>query len=300
MQSTSRKSGFVAVLGRPSAGKSSLVNAICGQKISIVSSVPQTTRNSIRGIFTDPRGQIIFLDTPGWHLAEKKVNLRMRTVVTESLQEADAILYTVDTTRPAGEEERAIAAMVATLTVPRVIVPTKCDRAESAPEQTLQTLAELGLAQLPSYAVGGLGEEPDTPTGIDHLLQGLFDLLPEGDPWYPEDHYTDQEPSFRIAEIVREQAILRARQELPHALYVEVADLEQRGKTLWARVFLIVEKESQQGILVGKKGSTVTAIRKDAERVLAGLFPGTVRLSLQVKTRSGWRRNEALLKKLIR
>jgi GTPase len=300
MQSTTRKSGFIAVLGRPSTGKSSLVNAVCGQKVSIVSPVPQTTRNSIRGIYTDHRGQIVFLDTPGWHLAEKKVNLRMRSVVTESLQEADAVLYTVDTTRPAGEEERAIAAIVAKLTVQRAIVLTKCDHPESDPGRTRKTLEELELSELPCHAVGGLGDASISSTGIEELLQELFSLLPEGDAWYPEDHYTDQEPSFRIAEIVREQAILRARQELPHALYVEVADLEQRGSVLWARVFLIVERESQQGILVGKRGATVTAIRRDAERILAEIFPDPVRLSLQVKTRPGWRRSEGLLRNLIR
>lgn len=294
------------VLGRPSTGKSSLINALCGQKISIVSPVPQTTRNTIRGILNDRRGQIVFLDTPGLHDAEKKINLRMREIVLSSLEEAEALLYTVDTTRAPGPEEDFVAGIVTSLRVPRVVVMTKCDDPGSDVKRAITFLERKGLADPPPLPVGWIGEaiptegDPPSDTGLSRLLDALFPLLPEGDRWYPEDHYTDQDPRFRIAEIVREQAILRSRQEVPHALYVEVADLEQREKELWARVFILVERPSQQGILVGRKGATVTEIRRESERILSGIFPLPVRISLQVKTRPRWRRNDNLLRDLIR
>ena len=137
------------------------------------------------------------------------------------------------------------------------------------------------------------------PVGLAQLLDLVFAALPEGEAWYPDEYYTDQPPQFRIAEIVRERAILRTRQEVPHALYVEVADLEQTDKKIWARVFLSVERTSQQGILVGKKGATVTAIREEAEAILNTLFSVPVRLSLQVKVRPKWRRDDATLQRLI-
>lgn len=306
MQSITGRSGFVVVLGRPSTGKSTLINALCGEKVSIVSPVPQTTRNTIRGIYNDTRGQIVFLDTPGLHQAKKRINERMRRIVQESLEDAEAVLYTIDTTRPPGTEEMTIAEMVALLTVPVIAVLTKTDHRDSNIERTRSFLLERAPAARREIAVGNLetrpadGEDVRGPTGLEKLLDALYSLLPEGDPWYPGDQYTDQEPRFRVAEIVREQAILRSRDELPHALYVEVADLEQKDKHLWARVFILVERSSQQGILVGKGGAGIAAIRRDAQRILGRIFPTPVRLTLQVKVRPRWRRDEALLKTLIR
>ncbi len=293
------------VLGRPSTGKSSLINAICGEKVSIVSPVPQTTRNTIRGIYNDKRGQIVFLDTPGLHDAERKINRRMREIVLESLSDAEALLYTIDTTRSPGPEEQFVAGIAAGASVPQVVVLTKCDSPESDKERTIAFLHEQGLQAAPRVETGGLQNPsahraPPAISDVSRLPDLLFPVLPESTPWYPEDYYTDQEPRFRVAEIVREQAILRARQELPHALYVEVADLEQREKHLWARAFILVERSSQQGILVGKKGATITAIRRDAERILGELFPVPVRLSLQVKVRPRWRRDDTLLQNLIK
>lgn len=310
MTSEHGKSGFVVVLGRPSTGKSTLINRICGEKVSIVSPVPQTTRNTIRGIYTEERGQIVFLDTPGLHQADKKINLRMRDVVTESLEDCDALIYTVDTTRPPGEEEEAVATLASSLEVPRIVVLTKTDHPESAPALIEEFLARHGLDDLPRFQTGGLQEDPreqkssheeaePRPRGIEDLLAALFPLLPQGPPWYPEDHYTDQPPQFRIAEIVREQAILRTRQEVPHAIYVEVADLEQRPKYLWARVFIFVERPTQQGILVGKGAATITEIRKESQKILGRIFPLPVRLALQVKVKPRWRRDDNLLNSLI-
>lgn len=303
-----QKSGFAMLLGRPSAGKSTLVNAVCGHKVSIVSAVPQTTRNTIRGIYTDGRGQIVFLDTPGLHESDRKINLRMKAIVSEQLPEADALLYLLDRSRPPGAEERMIAEIVREQTVPTIVVVTKSDLPSANPRGIEPFLEEMGFAEHPIFSVGGLNAIDDGPprdattedaTGIETLLDAIFSRLPFGAAWYPDEYYTDQPPQFRIAEIIREQAIQRARQELPHALYVEVEDLEQDAKRIWARTFLYVERSSQQGILVGKKGATITAIRKESERILSGLFPVPVRLSLQVKVRPKWRRDETTLNRLI-
>ncbi len=300
MQSTDPHSGFVVLLGRPSSGKSSLMNAICGHHVSIISPVPQTTRNVIRGIVTDPRGQIIFLDTPGLHRSEKQINLRLREVALQHLEDAEAAVYLVDATRHPGDEEHDLATVIAEHKLPVVVGITKCDLPAADLPRTRRFLHEAGFGDFTTVELAGLPEElKEYRRGVGTLLDRLFPLLPEGPAWYPEEFYTDQEPSFRIAEVIREQAILRARQELPHAIYVEVADLEQKKEALWARAFILVERDSQQGILVGRNGRTITAIRKDSERVLSELFPTPVRISLQVKVKPRWRHDEALLRRLI-
>lgn len=293
------------VLGRPSAGKSSLINAICGHHISIVSPVPQTTRNVIRGVYTEERGQIVFLDTPGVHRSDRKMNRRLRDVALEHIPDAEALVYLIDAARPTGDEERDIAATVAEADLPVVVGITKCDRTEATPDRVRAFLAETGITAPESpvevVELAGLPEEmAGTRRGITSFLDALFRILPQGHPWYPAEFYTDQDPRFRIAEILREEAIRRTRQEVPHAIYVEVVDIEERDDAIWTRAFILVERESQQGIVVGKRGATITAIRTAAEAALAEIFPKRVRLSVQVKVRPKWRSDEAVLKRLIR
>jgi len=300
-QSPDFVSGVAALVGRPSSGKSSLVNALCGAKVSIVSPVPQTTRNAIRGIVSDSRGQIVLLDTPGYHLSEKSINLHMRSLVDGTVSEADALLYLIDSSRMPGDEEEAIARLLAERALPTVVVATKCDLPSRIDAASF--CAEHGLTPRAIVETRGL-DDPETAdrgaSGVAAVVDAVLAILPEGPPWYPEEFYTDQDPTFRIAEIVRERAILRTRDEVPHAIYVEVADIEETEREYRARVFLYVERESQKGILVGRGASVVSAIRTESQRILGELFPKPVRLSLQVKVRPKWRHNEALLKKLIR
>lgn len=299
MQRSDTRSGFVVLLGRPSAGKSSLLNAVCGHHVSIVSPVPQTTRNVIRGILSEERGQIVFLDTPGLHQSDKQMNRRLREVALEQIADAEAAVYLLDATRPPGPEEQDLAEIIGGVDLPVVVATTKCDLETADPERCRRFLREHGIDS-EAVELGGLPEElAETRFGVSELVDRLFAVLPEGHSWYPEEFYTDQEPAFRIAEIVREAAIARARQELPHAMFVEVADLEQRDGGIWARVFILVERDSQQGIVVGKGGATITAIRREAESRLAGLFPDPVKLSIQVKVRAKWRSDTSLLKRII-
>jgi len=312
-QSIDGKSGFVVVVGRPSAGKSTLINAVCGEKVSIVSSVPQTTRNTIRGILTEARGQLVFLDTPGFHQATKKMNLRLRGLVLEHIHEADALLYLIDSTRPPGPEEDEIATVVSSAKVPKVCIVTKCDAPDAKPELAEAFLVSRGLTPLLRLSnmhqepanTGGSGETRSTES-LMTLLSVLFETVPAGHPFYPPEYYTDQDPSFRIAEILREAAILNTSQEVPHSIFVEVADLEAAGydddgqpTRVWARCFIFVERESQKGIVVGKEGKNIKRIRSFAERRLKEIFDYRIELKLQVKVRSKWRQSDKILGDLL-
>jgi GTP-binding protein Era len=290
------KSAFVGLIGRPSSGKSTLLNRLCGGKVSIVSPVPQTTRNRIRGILNASPGQLVFVDTPGYHLSEKRLNLHLRSLARQTLEESDLLLYVVDVSRSAGEEERALMELLRAHEERLAVALNKIDLEDGslpAVERELQR----AFAAPRLYPVSAL-----TGAGLDPLLAALWALAPEGERFYPEEYYTDQSPEFRIAEIVREKAIQQTRQEVPHALYVEVSDLEQRrdGQELWARGFLCVERESQKGILVGRGGERIKAIVRGAEAELAELFPYDVKLDIRVKVRPKWRQDETLLARLIR
>ena len=316
------KAGFCAIVGRPSSGKSTLLNRVCGHHVSIVSPTPQTTRNKVRGIYTaameapggdglDARnqgeGQIVFVDTPGFHNSEKKLNRYLRDLVTSALEDIDAVLYVVDTARPIGPEEEELAALLAHSEIPVLAALNKTDVATSRREE----LAEFVHRTLPNTPVLPISAE--TGDGLEELLDVIIDLMPESELLYPADYYTDQEPEFRIAEVLREQAILQTREELPHALYVEVADMEVRAakpkrgeqkprgpqETLWIRAFIVVERESQQGIVVGRGGERIHEIRTAAQTRLKELFDYQIYLDLRVKVQPKWRRTDAILDRLV-
>lgn len=316
------KSAFVAVIGRPSSGKSSILNAVCGHKVSITSPTPQTTRNKIRGIYTESRGQLVFLDTPGFHLSEKKFNRKMVELIQSTLEEVDLVLYVMDAGRPPGPEEEKIAAALVPYQEQVVIGCNKQD----LPKNSAAQIREFIDTRLPRCKL----QETSAVTGegLPELITALFELAPAGEQMYPEEFYTDQEPEFRASEIIREKALLRVRQEVPHALYVEISDMELQGAgepdrgfddlstgtppgnsgggasevppTLWIRAFLMVERESQKGILIGKGARMIKEIRTEAQKELEELFPYGIRLDLRVKVNRNWRKNDMLLKKLIR
>lgn len=287
------KSATVAIIGRPSAGKSSLINALCGYKVSIVSTVPQTTRNRIRGIVNRDQGQLIFIDTPGLHNSDKAFNLRLKNVAMEGLAEADMVVYALDMGRAPGPEAYAIEEVVAKHKHKLVIIGTKSDLAQRSD----------GLARLsPQFdRVPQLEISVKPESNTDQFLATLYDKAPEGPPLYPEDYYTDQPPEFRIAEVIREAAMTRVGQELPHALYVDVADLEYREaqNLLWIRAFLVVERESQQGILVGKNAAKIKAIGTAARKQLLEIFSQKIHLDLRVKADPRWKSKDSLLDRLL-
>jgi GTP-binding protein Era len=301
-----KKSAFVAIIGRPSAGKSTLLNRFCRAKVSIVCPAPQTTRNSIRGIVTSPKGQLVFVDTPGMHISQKKLNLRLLETSARALNEADLVLYVLDASRPPGPEEKAAAqallkrpGMVEEKTVCAI---NKIDVAGAGGADSSFSFLRAMLPLLPPERIFNISALKND--GLDAPLACLFSMAPEGSAFYGDDCYTDQDARFRIAEIIREKAINRLREELPHSIYVEIADMELRGagcagnKTLWARAFIMTERESQKGMVVGKGGAMIRCIRLAALRDLKKIFDWNIELDLRVKTAHDWRGDDAALRKL--
>ncbi|MDR2702262.1 MAG: GTPase Era [Spirochaetaceae bacterium] len=291
------KAGFAAVVGRPSTGKSTLINAICGQNVAVVSPVPQTTRNAIRGIVNREQGQLVLVDTPGVHLSERKFNRRLSETAFRTASESDMILYVLDASRAPGPEEEAIAERCQ---APLVAAVNKMD----LPSADFDRAAAFLTARFPALDANRIIPiSAKNNRGMDQLLAALFDLAPEGEPFYPEDYYTDQEMDFRIAEIIRGAALPFLRQELPHAVYVEVADRELRNgvetQRLWVRAFIICERESQKGMIVGKDGKIIKAIGKASRKELNRIFDWKVDLDLRVKTGKDWRHNDVILRKLL-
>lgn len=286
--------GVIAVVGRPSVGKSTLINLLCGHKVSIVTPVPQTTRNRVRGIVTTRAGQLILLDTPGFHDSEKKLNRAMRSLVTEELDDADLILALFDLSREAGPEEHALIEMLRGHEDSVVIALNKADQAHRN-ETDLRAALEPFAATVHTVSAR-------TGDGTDALLSELIERSPVGPQLYPSEYYTDQEPSFRVSEVIREHAMLHTRQELPHALYVEVTTLhaEKSGNKLSADAVIYVERESQKGIVVGRAGSVIRDIRTKSEKDLSQVFERKVELNLRVKVHPKWRQRDTTIGKLVR
>jgi len=296
------KSAFVAIVGRPSAGKSTFLNNACGHKVSIISSVPQTTRNRIRGIVNRASGQLVFIDTPGFHESDRRFNQHMRGLIRESIRDAELILYMIDASRPVGAEEHALAETISRHSehIPTVVAINKIDVADQSAVEAAAAWAAEKLPDCQQYQISASAGD-----GVEAVVASLLERAPEGEPAYPEDHYTDQLPEFRVAELIREKAINSTIQEVPHSLYVEVADMEVRESEgggedlLWIRAFLLVERESQKGILVGKAGVKIKAIRTTAQKEIAKVFPYRIHLDLRVKVDPKWRRKESLLTRLV-
>ena len=292
------KSATVSVIGRPSSGKSTLVNTICEMKVSITSPTPQTTRNKIRGIYTDQRGQLVFTDTPGYHLSDKEINKRMQDVTVSALKDSDMILYVIDGKRKGGKEEEAISLMIEKAKVPTVVAINKTDILSKEEMEESKNFVSSRLPSVPILFISAKNDE-----GVDEVLIELFKNAKEGELLYDENQYTDQDLEFRISEIIREKTISTLSDELPHAIFVDVSDLEwnEETRTVWIRAFINVERDGQKGFIVGKGGSGIKRIGTEARKEIKTIFPGsTVRLDLQVKTAEKWRQNSIVLDKVFR
>ena len=299
MESTETlKTAVVAIIGRPSAGKSTFLNTACQEPVSIVSPVPQTTRNAIKGIVNTSLGQLIFIDTPGYHESDKKLNLRLRNVTESQLDGIDCVLYVIDSTRQPGDEEILTAKLIEKLQDKTVAAINKTDLPSSKPKVIRSFIKSL-LPGIPDQRILEMSAQKDT--GINEVLKALYDISPQGEPVYDEETYTDQDLTFRVCEIIRGEAINRLADEIPHAVYVQVADVEHRndGKKLWIRAFLCVERESQKGIVIGKGASKIKEIRMAALKKLSKIYIQKIDLDLQVKVDKNWRQKDHTLTKLI-
>lgn len=292
------KTAIITIVGRPSAGKSTFLNTACQEQVSIVSPIPQTTRNAIKGIVNTSYGQLIFIDTPGYHDSDKKLNLRLRNVTESQLDDIDCVLYVIDSTREPGEEEVHTAELLKKLQSKTVVAINKTDSNQSRTAPVRKFIAEQ-LPEIPEERIYEMSAEKDI--GINEVLKALYAISPEGDPIYDEETYTDQNLSFRVAEIIRGEAINRLEQEIPHAVYVDVADVEHRneGKKLWIRAFLCVERESQKGIVIGKGASMIKQIRMASIRKLSEIYIQKIDLDLQVKVDKNWRQRDYTINKLV-
>ena len=267
-------------------------------KVSITASTPQTTRNAIRGIYTDQRGQLIFTDTPGYHLGGREINRRMQEITVSSLDDSDAVLYLIDGKREAKAEEDAIVDILTKVRVPVVAVINKADILTDDEVKAAEAYVRSKLPKAVVLKASGLKDE-----GVDEILIELFKVAPYGDMLYPEESYTDQNLEFRISEIIREKTINLLSDELPHVIYVEVADIEydEEDSSVWVRAFIVTEREGQKGIIVGKGGENIKRIRKESFKEIRRILPGSkLNLDLRVKAQNKWRNNQATLERIFR
>lgn len=298
IQKAGPKTALVSIVGRPSAGKSTFLNTASGEKVSIVSPVPQTTRNAIRGIINTSLGQLVFIDTPGLHLSEKKLNLKLSNIAQENIKESDAILYIMDSTRPHNEEEEMIASLLIPHKDKVVIAINKTEDSKSNPLNS-RSFIQKNFPDFPNERIIEISAKEDK--NINEVLKALFNLAKEEPHLYPEEFYTDQEVDFRIAEIIRGQAINRLEQELPHAIYVEISDLKmQTPKLLKVLAYIYVERESQKGIVIGKGASMIKTIRVESIKECRKIFPYKVDIDLRVKVDKNWRQKDKVLNKIIK
>jgi len=284
------KSGFVAVAGRPNVGKSTLVNALTGTKVAIVSDKPHTTRHQIRGVRTTDEAQLVLVDLPGWQKPIDTLTERMQGRVDETIaSDVDVVMLVVSARERIGAGDRFVARRVFSLGVPVIIVVNKVDRLKSGHiASQMKEAATLGdfHALHPVSAVTG--------DGIDELRSDLISLLPEGPMYYPAETDTDMGVEARIAELVREQALRLLKEELPHAITAEVVEIEDKH----VHVRLYTETESQKQILIGKGGTMVREIGRTARPYIEQLLGHPIYLQLQVKASPKWRRNQTMLERL--
>jgi GTP-binding protein Era len=288
------RSGFVALTGRPNVGKSTLTNAIVGAKVAIVSDKPQTTRRAIRGVATTPDWQLVLVDLPGVQRPRDALTERMQRRVESELRDADAALMVVNAEQGIGPGDRFIASLLGVAPVPVVIAVNKVDRCTQAQVvAVLQAAADLGVAEeiFPVSARKG--------TGVPALVAHLAGRLPEGPFYFPPEERSDQAEATVLAELVREQVLRRTRQEVPHAVEVEVEEIEDRRDDLVAvRAVMWVEADSQKGILIGAGGKMIKAIGTAARKELERELDRQVHLDLAVRVRKSWRSDERLLDRL--
>jgi GTPase len=283
------RSGFAAVAGRPNVGKSTLVNALAGGKVAITSDKPQTTRRRVMGIANGDDYQLVLADLPGFQRPRDPLTERMQRTVDQSLEDVEAILFVLSARERIGAGDRYIAERVFALGAPVVIALNKVDRLKPGHiAEQMQNAARLG--QFHSlHPVSAL-----TGDGVGELREDLVALLPEGPAFYPTDQRTDVTPELHAAELIREKALQLTREELPHAISVEVEELSEKV----VRATIFVETESQKQIVIGKGGSVVKKIGTRARPEIELLLGHPVFLDLKVKARPRWRRDEAMLERL--
>ena len=295
MSDIPRRSGFISIVGRPNVGKSTIVNALVGEKVAITSSSPQTTRNTIRGVVTleERDAQLVLVDTPGIHKPRTALGERLNTLVYGSLAEADAILFVLDAKQSIGPGDRLIADRLRAAGSPVVVAVNKVDIADK--NDVLVQLSEAGEWDFAAY----VPISAKTGDGLDRLTDELVGLLEPGPFFFPPDATSDQPDRQLAAEIVREKYLTRMREELPHSLAVVVDEMDtQDNGVLRIEATVYVERESQKGMVIGKGGLIVRDVGTEARSDLESIFGAKVYLDLRVRVEKDWQRNDELLDRL--
>ncbi|MGM1020926.1 MAG: GTPase Era [Bacillota bacterium] len=288
------KSGFVAIVGRPNVGKSTLMNHVIGQKIAIMSDKPQTTRNKIHGVFTTEDTQIVFLDTPGIHKRQSKLGDYMNQTAFNTLGEVEAVLFLIDASEGLGGGDRFIAEQLKQVKTPVILVLNKIDRIE--PEALLPLIEQYrklyDFAEIvPISAKMG--------NNVNRLLEQIQKYLPEGPQYYPDDQITDHPEQFVIAELVREKILHMTREEVPHSIAVMIEDMKvQDNGVVHIMAVIFVERDSQKGIIIGKQGAMLKEVGKQARIDIQNLLGSKIFLELWVKVKKDWRNQDRVLRDL--
>ena len=289
--------GIVALVGRANVGKSTLLNALLGEKVSIVSPVAQTTRTRIRGILTEPRGQLVFLDTPGVHRAAHDLGRVMNRVARASIEGVDVVLLVLDGSSPPREEDVGWVQRLARETIPFLMVLNQSDRPRQAHQEYRDAWAKLAAertATPPEWFI----VSAQTGAGLSGLTDRLFRLVPVGPLLFPPDVLTDYPRKLNMADVIREKFFHVLKEELPHVLAVEIEDVNE-GEDHWeARGTVFVQKSSQKGIVLGNKGRLLKKVLREAEKDLAEMYGRPVALDVWVKVDPHWSRNFWMLKRL--
>jgi GTP-binding protein Era len=287
------KSGFVAVVGRPNAGKSTLVNRLVGQKVAIVTSRPQTTRNRIQGIVNRPNAQVVLIDTPGLHRPDSALGRQMMGEVNAALDGVDVLALILDVSEDIGKGDRHAIERAARFEGTRILLLNKVDR---IPKDSLLPIIE-SVGKLTDFAeiipISAL-----TGDGVDRVLEQFIEHLPSGEPHFPADQYTDQPERFLAAELIREKAMAGTFHEVPHAVAVLVDAFEETDKLIRIRATIYVEREGQKGILIGRAGASLKKIGTDARKELEEILGMKIFLELFVKVLRDWRDNPQLVRQL--
>jgi GTPase len=292
------RSGFVAIIGRPNVGKSTLMNQLVGQKIAIVSPVPQTTRNRLQGIFTTDAAQIIFVDTPGIHKPHHKLGEVLVKNAQSAIGAVDVVLFVVDGLELAGGGDRFIAELLINVKTPVILGINKIDARTDLSQSHLEAIdrSYQELAQAHDWQIVNFSAVAET--GLPELQTSLIDKLAPGPYYYPPDLVTDQPERFIMGEMIREQIILLTREELPHSVAVTIDRVQEDAKITRVLATIYVERDSQKGILIGKGGQMLKQIGSSAREQMQKLIAGKVYLELFVKVQPKWRQSRLRLAEL--
>lgn len=288
------KSGFVAIIGRPNVGKSTLMNHLIGQKIAIMSDKPQTTRNKIHGVYTNDKMQIVFLDTPGIHKPNSKLGDFMMKSADSALKEVEAVMFIIDASEKIGGGDRFIIEQLKNVKTPVFLIVNKIDKIE--PEAVLDTIVTYKdlypFAEIiPISAIQG--------NNVSTLLEQIEKYLPAGPQYYPADQVTDHPEQFVCAELVREKILQKTREEIPHSIAVQIEDMRvQDNGVVYIGAVIFVERDSQKGIIIGKKGALLKEVGQEARVDIQNLLGSRVFLELWVKVKKDWRNQDRVLKDL--